>query len=320
MIPTAIKRLLGILPQEYVCVARESIRDTPHVVLTRKGSADSIDVTHTHVLLGYKPLIIGISYDAGVSAEICLTFSDTLQPPNNTWRGFPSVSTAIALLQMRRLDDSFHVPGFQMYEGIFGEHSFLNFYQSAANNLAERIRRKPPSDANISGNLYEQVRIAYSVPRQISVVSVKDHDLLNFFPTDLHGAVSDNLYISSLRMGGMVCSQVETLKNLVLSSVDVEAFRKTYGLGKNHMQPLKPPESFEPTVAHSPLGIPLYPHATTYLELELVQMMDHGIHRLFLYRVKYRGEVKRGKTLAHIHSYYAQWRLNHGKSTEYFFR
>jgi hypothetical protein len=320
MIPAAIKRVLGILPQEYVCVARENIHDTLNVVLTRKGSADTVDITHTHVLLGYNPLIIGISHDPGVSAEICLTFSDTVEPANTTWRGFPTVRTAIARLHLRRLEGSFDVPGFQLYEGTFGEHVFLRFYQAAANRLVERLRKRTPSEANISGNTYEQVRIAYSLPRQISVMTVKDHDLLNFFPTDLHGAVPGNLYVSSLRIGGMACRQVETLKNLVLSSVDVVAFRKTYGLGKNHMQPPKPPASFEPTFACSPSGIPVYPHATNYLELELVKKMDHGIHRLFLYRVKYRGEVKGGNTLAHIHSHYAQWRLNHGKSTEYFFR
>jgi hypothetical protein len=320
MIRGTIKRLLGILPQEYVCVASEDITDAPRVLLTQKGSGEHIDVTNANVLLGYNPLIIGITRPVEATGNICLTFCDTPASPSGEWRGFPTEKTAIARLELRRLDDALRVPGFQLYEGIFGEHRFLNFYQAAANNLLESIMKKAPSDANISGNLYDQVRIAYSVPRQISVITVKDRELLNFFPTDLHGAVSDELYVSSLRIGGMACEQVSTLKTLVISSVDVEAFRKTYGLGKNHMQPARPAETFEPTFIISPSGIPVYPSATNYLELVLDRTWDHGIHRLFLYRIKHRGKVKEEKTLAHIHGYYAQWRISHGKLTQYFFR
>jgi hypothetical protein len=149
---------------------------------------------------------------------------------------------------------------------------------------------------------------------------VKDNDLLNFFPTDLHGAVDGEYYLSSLRLGGMACNQVDRLHRLVISSVDVDAFKKTYELGKNHMRPMQPVTHFEPSFVLSASGIPVYPHATTYIELEWVRQWDVGIHRIFLYRSLSKGEVRSGKTLAHIHRYYAQWRINNRLSAKYFFR
>lgn len=57
---------------------------------------------------------------------------------------------------------------------------------------------------------------------------VKDDELLNFFPTDLHGQIGDGSYVSSLRIGGMACNQVEAVQRIVISHIDVNAFRETY--------------------------------------------------------------------------------------------
>jgi hypothetical protein len=321
---TKIKKIFGLLPQEYVCAALEDVTDHPSVVMTTRDSMSFVDVTSNHILLGYKPLVIAIKLDDAAThlsevQQICLIFINGDFKPDRHWRGFATSSRSIARLLLTKVKQQFNVPGLTIFTGDFGEHSFLPIYQAWANKLVD-MRRKQSSEANLDGNGYEQVRIAYCVPRTISVITVKDGDLMNFFPTDLHGAVGDHDYLSSLRIGGMACNQVETLKRVVISRVDVDAFRQTYSLGKNHMKPLQPLDNFDAVHRKSQSGIPLYPHATEYFELERTGHHDIGIHRLFSYRIIDRGRIHNGKTLSHIHKYYAQWRINHRLSAEYFYR
>jgi len=322
---SSIKKSLGILPQEYVCVALEDMPDRPSVFMTTRGSSAVIDVTSRHLFLGYKPLLIAIPPDdAGgelqSANQICLSFTHGEFKPGEQWRGFNSHANSIARLQLSQMTDDLKFPGLSIFAGEFGEQSFLPTRQALANKLVDALSRKPASEANVTGNLYEQVRIAYCSPRPISVITVKDDDLQNFFPTDLHGSLGSEFYLSSLRVGGMACEQVEHVRRLVISKVDVTSFRKTYSLGRNHMKTMQPVTCFEPAVVQSASGIPVYPHATSYCELELIRHIDIGIHRIFLYKTQAKGEVRSGKTLAHIHRYYAQWRINHHLSAEYFFR
>jgi len=325
LLPTKVKEFFGLLPQEYVCVAREDLPDHPRLFLTTTEGTKCIEVTSRHLLLGYKPLLIGIRLDEASSGladvqTICLSFTNGEFKPGRQWRGFWTTVHCLARLQLSRMKDDLGLTGLIVFKGEFGEQSFLPVHQALANRVADRIRRKPGSEANLKGNQYDQVRVAYSIPRAISVITVNDGELLNFFPTDLHGQAADDVYVSSLRIGGMACNQVESLTRIVISHVEVKAFRETYALGKNHMKPLRPAQSFGEVRFSSDSGIPVYPNATDYLELDRIAQWDAGIHRLFAYKIVGRGEVRKGKTLAHIHRYYAQWRLNHHKSAEYFYR
>jgi hypothetical protein len=60
------------------------------------------------------------------------------------------------------------------------------------------------------------------------------------------------------------------------------------------------------------LHLPLPASVLQYMELELFTSFDAGIHRIHLYRILHTEKVKDGLTLAHIHQYYAQWRIDHG--------
>lgn len=324
LLPTKVKEFFGLLPQEYVCVALEDLQDHPAVYLTTRDSNQFIDVTSKHVFLGYRPLLIAVGLDEEEeelqkAQQVCLSFTSSEFKPVTKWRGFRTSANCIARVELSRMKDDLGLPGVAIFRGEFGEHSFLPVHQALANRLADMIRRKPGSDANLRGNQYDQVRIAYAVPRTISVITVKDGELLNFFPTDLHGAADDH-YLGSLRIGGMACNQVQSLPRIIISRIDVDAFRETYALGRNHMRPLQPADNFVKTELASDSGIPVYPNAIDYLELERIAHWDAGIHRIFSYKIVGSRLVRKGRTLAHIHRYYAQWRINHHLSAEYFYR
>jgi len=145
--------------------------------------------------------------------------------------------------------------------------------------------------------------------------------LMNLFPTDLHGPVGDSHYVSSLRIGGRACEQVEAARRLAISEVDAAAFQAVYRLGKNHMQPMADPATFDlHATASATFGIPLPGAVVQYRELEWYDFFDWGIHRLFCYRVLHREKLSDAKRLAHIHNCYAQWRANVGLRTAYLLR
>lgn len=314
-----LKRVFGVLPQEYLCVAKENVALTPSVQLSSKDFDELLDVTQKQLLLGYNPLIMAVKLEH-VTDRICLSFVNAPSQQVIRWRGFLTNASAIGWIELKKLGQSIDGSEWKLFVGVYGQHRFLRPHQQLANVARSLLKQKPASNANIFGNLYDQVRVAYSTPRQIAVITVKDNDLLNFFPTDLHGRLGKEHYISSLRIGGMACTQVETCKRIVISTVDAAAFKDVYALGKNHMQNPKPPDHFETSAVKSPEGIPVYPLATSYLELEVIRHFDVGIHRLFEYRITAERVVTQAKTLAHLHAYYVQWRLNHGISTEYFLR
>lgn len=320
--------LTGIgFKQEYLCLALEDLADTFSVHLTTREHARSLDVTRTHLFLGYSPLIMAVPFAgddsaAARSSEICLSFSATGFGTDARWRGFPASRASVARLQLakigeRRMGENLVV----FYAGVFGWHRLLGAFHRAMNDWLQRLKKKPAGNVALHGNLYEQVRIAYALPRIISVVSVSDGARINLFPTDLHGPVGDAHYVSSLRVGGRACEQVEAARRIVISEVDAAACQVVYRLGKNHMKPLADPASFDLHAASSAVfSIPLPGAVVRYRELEWYDSFDWGIHRLFCYRSLHREGVADGKRLAHIHNCYAQWRANAGLRTEYLLR
>lgn len=322
------KWLTGIgTRQEYLCLALEDLADTFTVHLTTREGERSLDVTRAHLFLGYSPLIMAVPFadaDGAFSRadEACLSFDAARFGIDARWRGFAASRASIARLHLRRIGERRMGESLVVfYAGVYGWHRMLGAFHRQMNDWMQRLKKKPAGNVALHGNLYEQVRIAYALPRLISLVSVGDAARLNLFPTDLHGPVSETHYVSSLRVGGCACEQVESARRIVISEVDAASFRAVYGLGKNHMKPLADPAGFDLHAATSAtFAIPLPAAVVQYRELEWYDSFDWGIHRLFCYRVLHREKVSDARRLAHVHNCYAQWRANSGLRTEYLLR
>jgi hypothetical protein len=321
------KWLTGIgIKQEYLCLALEDLADTFTVHLTTRDGERSLDVTRAHLFLGYSPLIMALPLagdDAAARAgEICLSFNATGFRIDARWRGFSASRASVARLQLARIGERrMGENQVVFYAGVFGWHRLLGSFHRVMNDWLQRLKKKPAGNVPLHGNLYEQVRIAYAMPRMISLVSVGDSSRMNLFPTDLHGPAGDAHYLGSLRVGGRACEQVEAARRIVIADVDAAAFQSVYGLGKNHMRALADPGGFDLHATPSAtLAIPLPAAVLQYRELEWYDSFDWGIHRLFCYRTLHREKVADGKRLAHIHHCYAQWRADTGLRTEYLLR
>jgi flavin reductase (DIM6/NTAB) family NADH-FMN oxidoreductase RutF len=241
---------------------------------------------------------------------------------NSRWEGFSTDKNAVARLILKRIYEKLLGNNRVLfYEGVYGRHSFISLWHQFIHAQREKLRRNTAGNVDLPGNLHDMVRIAYAIPRVIPLITLGDSSSINMFPTDLHGAVSPGFYVSSLRIGGKANAQVDRLKKLVLSYMDVSAFRQVYALGKNHMQELRDPGSFRCASHRSKTyGLPLPLHATAYRELRETGSFDAGIHRIHFYEQEHEERLNDRHTLAHIHQYYAQWRLNLGLPTNMLLR
>jgi hypothetical protein len=326
------KLITGLtVPQEYCCLGFENFQHPLSVFLTSGRVDCQMDVTTTHVFLGYKPLIIAIPFSVDDRSyemlkdqpHICLSFGGSNFERNVQWHSFPSDKNSLAKIHLRKTDLK-TVSGrvILFYEGQYGQHSFLDAVHQFVNRQRRKLLKDAPNNVALPGNLVDQVRIAYSVPRLVSIVTTSNGSLINMFPTDLHGTCGDDLYVSSLRIGGLATQQVEDNRSIVISDVDLSSYKESYNLGKNHMSTLRDEGLFSISSQRSEtFNYPLPAKVLRYRELNQLTSFDHGIHRIHLYEIVNKKSIREnGQTLAHIHQYYAQWRTNHGLPTHLFYR
>lgn len=308
--------------QEYLCLAKESFQRPLHVYLIA-GKQIIKDITNQHLFTGYSPLIFSLYSpsinEVALTEKIDIIFSERRLKPNE----FLEEKDAIAGLSLKMIRrQSAGDMDIVYYEGIKGEHRFLSSFHQYVIALNNRLYNKNPGNVYLHTNLYKQVQIAYSVPRVISLITVSDGELFNLFPTDLHGTVNEQYYISSLRHEGKACKQVEASRRVVISQVHCDAYKTAYSLGKNHTQDLRSRDNFPfGNTSSSVFQLPLPQLALDYRDLELVQCFEHGIHKLLLYKIVSRQVLSHEPvTLAHIHNVYATWRHNNGLPGNYLLR
>jgi len=324
------KLLFGLtLPQEYICLGLESTTGTFLSYLTFPNSTGYLEITHHQLFLGYRPLILGI-WQPKVAPEhqqltdfptVCLSLSDSEFILTNHWGNYPVDTHSVAHLELeliytKDLDNQ----SLFIYQGKKGKHHLLNPFHQLTNHVLNRFRIKRIGNIDLPGNLYDQVRIAYSVPRNISLITIFDSKdrTMNLFPTDLHGSVAAGHYIGSLRHAGKACQQVDKFQKIVISQIHIDQFQQVYAMGRNHMQDLKPEGDFELDQTRSErFDFPLPSGVLSYREMEQIDTYDIYIHRLHFYRIINQKKLKRpGDSLAHIHQYYAEWRQRKGLETQ----
>ena len=201
-------------------------------------------------------------------------------------------------------------PGFHIYRCTHGKHRLIQQHLQWLNTWFLTIKKNPLNDIEPRSNLYEQVRIAYSVPRTLAMITISDGTKYNLFPLDLHGAVNDSMYACTLREQSKSSAQVEQCRRIVLSEIDCSFKNDIYATAKNHIKEMQPVENFPFSNLRSKnFNLPLPAGCTTYCELQLESREDFGFHRLYFFNVVHRQQVMSSySSFAHIHRYAAEWR------------
>lgn len=325
-----ISRLLfGLtVPQEYVCLSQEESVEPFSFYLTTKDDDVLHDITAAHLFLGYKPVIIGICVNdtngetLRKHSELCISVSNRSFQLTNRWKGYMTSKDTVARMILERIGHTFpDAAKVFLFRVTNGTHSFLSGFHQRMNNLKRKLKSPKNNAIPLEGNLADQVRIAYCIPRIVSVITLlTSTGKMNMFPTDLHGAMGNSFYLSSLRIGGKACEQVEKTETIVLADVQAESFNEVYSLGKNHMKEARPVSEFTTQGVSSILQTPLPENTTHYRELQVVSSIDIGIHRVFLYRILNDVRLQSSPRLSHIHQYAAQWRVDHNLPTHLLLR
>ena len=308
--------------QEYLCLAPGSVSDTPHVYLVSNTKIIK-DITNHHLFVGYNPLIFALpsldEIDLSLAETVTVVLSQAVLSSNESLND----KDALGIIRFKKMDKKFRGNDkVYFYEGQHASHHLLNPFHQYIIKITNDLYNKRPGNVFLEDNLYKQVQIAYSVPRNISLITIAHHGLFNLFPTDLHGTIAEGFYIISLRHSGKAAQQAEMTRKIVICQVGSSFYKTVYALGKNHMQELKQKDQFPLTDRlSSNFGSPLPQHAVSYKELELIEFFDHGIHRVFLFKIVNAivVETKTG-ALSHIHNAYATWRHNNRLSGNYLLR
>lgn len=302
------KWLTGLsVPQEYVCMAFDE-SDPPFDLHVTSGDREfKVD---DYVLLGYSPVLIAIVQNPNESPwqdDVSLLFKDK------------SNQRTVAELRLKK--DIEREEGDNrvcFFRATAGRHQLISSFNQKINSWWMRWKHTPNGFIQLQGSLYEQVRIAYAIPRKISLISLGDRNAMNMFPTDLHGTLGTRYYTSSLRIGGKACLQVEQQGRLLICDMLLSAYRDVYAMGKNHMREMRDVSAFATrTECSKQFGIPVPQGALRYRELEIADSFDRGVHRVFVYRRVNEVELDSAPCLSHIHNYALQWRLNQGYHTNY---
>jgi flavin reductase (DIM6/NTAB) family NADH-FMN oxidoreductase RutF len=318
-----LNKFNGLLySQEYLCVSKESFQQPLQAYLVDDMRVRK-NITNHHSFTGYCPVIFTfyslVDPDLLSLLTIKIVFTQKTLQPNEILRD----KDAIAELTLKKIhqqtvdnDTVFY------YEAIHGKHRMLSVFHQFIIGVNNRLYNKKPGNVFLSGNLYKQVQIAYSLPRTISLITVGQNDRFNLFPTDLHGPAGKYHYIISLRYEGRACRQVEAARQVTVSQVNADSYKAVYALGKNHMQQLKTREhfGFGPLLSKK-FQLPLPASTLSYRELVLEDSFRHGIHQLMLFKVLSQETLTDTRaTLAHIHTCYATWRDNKHLEGNYLLR
>ena len=286
------------LGNEYLCINQHELIADIKVLLT--WGRQSIDVTFSHLLLGYKPVIIAIP-----SSQ----FQDSPPKCNLNFYTNDFLCGTIALVRSELQHSSVTI-----YQGISGKAHLLTTFQKTIQAI-KQLRKDKSHSLYPTKDSYNQIRIAYSFPRKISIIILERNNSFNIFPTDLHGEISgQSQYMISLRENGKAYEQVSESDTISLSKVSSKNFRVVYALGKNHMKEMaSDPELIN--LVKSPdkdFSHYAYKGCNECLSLRKINEIKVGIHYLITFSLSDKIIFTNNEdTLSHIHEYYALWRKRH---------
>lgn len=294
------------LPKEYICTSPAGISEQLHCYATIAGKEE--DVTERFLFLGYQPLVMAFKANPVQLEQIAQQETVTLffRPENS--------KTAVAELVLRPQGPPLKEAGILLFAGISGRHRFASAFHRFFRRIYETLKSEKKGNVHLNHHLYEEVKIAYSIPREICLITIGASECFNIFPTDLHGRGANGTYIISLRHGGKACAQAEEFRQLALWRMPVQSAAFVYSFGKNHMREPVSAKELPLTEKRSPLlHLPAPADALSCEELELAGTAgDFGVHRLLLFRTKGEMLQPSDNKLVHLHRSYVQWHLRKG--------
>lgn len=267
-------------------------------MLNCEALADNVPVPFENqpMFLGYKPLVMAV------------------YGTEDTLRNLPTSKKVVFLFRNKKNDEVVASLDLRIDKvvplenklliiltGISGKQNLETRFGHLAFRMRQRFGKKHTGVISLDQQEYEQLKIAYSVPREIKILNVFKGDAGNIFPIDLFGYAGDQHFLLSLRHEKKSSQQLEIADKIIAWSVRAGSAPSTYALGKNHSA-----DFARPILPVNPLGND---------EFQLEQIIgNYGIHRIYLLRIteSIRGKDEEQEKLVHVHYSYANWMKRHG--------
>ncbi len=278
-----------------------------------------LDISENQIMLGYNPLLIGFESN---QIEINGNHSSKKKIILRLGKNENEIIAKLWMEEFQKIELNSDLV--TVFKGVKGKGRFKNKLHSIIGDFYYSLTANKTKNIYLKGNLYMQVKIAYSIPRKIYLISLGTNGLFNIFPTDISGKINEEHFAISLRTNGRANQQLEKIGKCLLVEMHSDTCKEVYSLGKNHMFDLVAADQLNIKLNNEPseqFNLPVPKLAVKYTELQKVKTIEAGIHTIHFMKIENSVELSDVKsTLAHIHRDYAEWRIKNKLQTDLFFR
>ena len=293
-----VKRLLrklfpALFPtSEYVTGSAEGLPCMLKCVAVVDGKR--IEFEKQPMFLGYKPLVMGV----------CVPYEQTelFRSARSIGLNYENIKSnqKVARIDLKydqqvELDDTTLL----LFIGISSSQNFERTVERWAFKVNQWLSTKSANNIDLSSTEYDQLKIAYSVPREIRMVTVRHELGANSFPIDLFGSAGMKHLILSLRHEKKSCSQILEAKQITMRHMFGTYAPIAYFTGRCHSM------NWHKAV--------LPPDQIGKEEFEFKQIIgDYGVHRVILLSRISPTVAESPEKLVHVHRSYANWHIRQG--------
>jgi hypothetical protein len=246
------------------------------------------------LFLGYKPLVMGIC--ASPEKIQPVAYAKTIHLIyRNKITGEKIATLELDVDQLVPIENQLLI----LLKGKSGHHHLETLGERIGFRLNELLSKKSSGNISLTPGEYVQLKIAYSIPREIKILTVCCNEGCNTFPIDLFGPAGETHFVLSLRHVKESCRQLEHADNMTARIVRAKYAPFAYALGRNHSR-----KWHKAVLPADPIGLE---------EFERVSSLgDYGVHRLFLLKRKSPAVSLSPERLVHAHISYVNWHKRQG--------
>jgi len=248
-----------------------------------------IDFEKQPLFLGYKPLVMGVC-DVPELIQLLPESKHVTFEYLNKVSGEKVASLELRVDKIFPVEDKFLV----LLVGISGTQQLETRLERLAFRLNEMLTKKPAGNIDLTTSEYDQLKIAYSIPREIRMVSVHHELGANTFPIDLFGPAGANHLALSLRHAKKSCAQIVEAKLITIRIMLSKYAPFAYFIGRCHSM-----DWHKATLPPDQIGKE---------EFEFTKIIgDYGVHRIIILRRISPMIADSPEKLVHVHRSYANW-------------
>jgi hypothetical protein len=279
---------------EYVASSTEGLPCMLKCVAVAEGKR--IELPQQPLFLGYKPLVMGVC-ELPERIQTLADAGTVVLEYLNTVSGKKVASLTLRVDKAIRIESKLLV----LLVGTHGEHQLESFWDRLAFRLNVLLTKKHAGNIDLTPSEYDQLKIAYSIPRPIRMLHVYKGEKGNAFPIDLFGWIGMAHFVLSVRHEKKSAQQIMIADKIETIAVRSAHSAAAYAAGRFHSA-----DMVSPTPAQAP-----YYNVDLYVD-EIIG--DYGVHRLFLFRTGPHLQIPAHQRddLVHVHRSYASWHKRQG--------